>query len=254
MYVGGNPIMYTDPTGHEGKVQGGFFGAMGEVIGKIFGGSEKPEKAAVRPPEVVNEKRKPKDITIYLDVGHGGSCGKKCDGGGGTEGYPEKDINLMNAKILKRQLEKKGYNVIMSRTTDAYLSRDHRDDIATASGADYMISIHFNNVQNDRSLLSILHDQSEEGRDSDFFVNRIREHMRGRMPEDMRLDIDWTQHFWQVDEAKIPAIIIELGNKNSRIDMRRMYSMGKRRKLLKSVAESIDETIQEMERSGVRDE
>ena len=63
-------------------------------------------------------------ITIMLDPGHGGS-----DSGAigplGAE-YPEKTINLYHALYLKSELEKRGAKVLMTRTTDVFVSLTDR--------------------------------------------------------------------------------------------------------------------------------
>ncbi|UJF15236.1 N-acetylmuramoyl-L-alanine amidase [Jeotgalibaca sp. MA1X17-3] len=84
----------------------------------------------------------PKKKVIFLDPGHGGA-----DGGTSHGGYDEKDINLQLSFIVKTDLEKAGYTVIMSRTSDIFI--DHkvgRSEMANKSGADIFISLHQNSM------------------------------------------------------------------------------------------------------------
>ncbi|ROQ91115.1 N-acetylmuramoyl-L-alanine amidase [Desulfosoma caldarium] len=85
---------------------------------------------------------------IVIDPGHGG----KDKGAIGPGGVYEKDITLAVAKELKKILEKEGgYEVILTRNTDRYLSLEERTAIANTKKADLFISIH-TNAHEDRNL------------------------------------------------------------------------------------------------------
>ena len=75
---------------------------------------------------------------IVIDAGHGG----KDPGSLGASIY-EKDITLAAAKALKSRLEKSGrYQVVMTRSTDTYISPEARVQIARRADADLFISLH----------------------------------------------------------------------------------------------------------------
>ncbi len=77
---------------------------------------------------------------IVIDAGHGG----KDPGAIGKSGLKEKDVTLSIAKIIKSKLDKAGYDVIMTRDGDEYISLWKRVYIANKEGADLFISIHAN--------------------------------------------------------------------------------------------------------------
>ena len=77
---------------------------------------------------------------IVLDAGHGG----RDPGAVGPNGLKEKDVTLALAKRLKLALEKKGYQVLMTRPTDVYVGLEERTAMANDNGADLFISIHTN--------------------------------------------------------------------------------------------------------------
>lgn len=78
--------------------------------------------------------------TIVLDPGHGGK-----DPGAVANGVKEKDIVLKLAKSLKPLLEQQlGYEVILTREDDTFLSLEERTAIANTKGADLFISLHVN--------------------------------------------------------------------------------------------------------------
>lgn len=76
---------------------------------------------------------------IFLDPGHGGS-----DPGAQTSARNEKDDTLKIALLTKKALEKKGYTVYMSRTTDKSVDREERGKMANRKKADLFVSIHRN--------------------------------------------------------------------------------------------------------------
>ncbi|WP_448382050.1 N-acetylmuramoyl-L-alanine amidase [Desulfosoma sp.] len=85
---------------------------------------------------------------IVIDPGHGG----KDKGAIGPSGLYEKDVTLALAKQLKKVLEKEGgYEVILTRDTDRYVSLEERTAIANTKKADLFLSIH-TNAHTDRSL------------------------------------------------------------------------------------------------------
>ena len=77
--------------------------------------------------------------TVVLDAGHGGHD----SGAKGVYGY-EKDYTLKMAYAVKSSLEKRGFKVIMTRTTDAFISRTGRVAIANKTPNCIFISLHFN--------------------------------------------------------------------------------------------------------------
>lgn len=83
---------------------------------------------------------------IVIDAGHGGH-----DYGapGVIKGVYEKNITLQIARRLAAKIRKKlHYQVIMTRTSDRYLTLEERTAIANTKNADLFISIHTNAARN----------------------------------------------------------------------------------------------------------
>jgi N-acetylmuramoyl-L-alanine amidase len=79
---------------------------------------------------------------IVVDPGHGG---KDYGAPGYQKGIHEKDVVLAISKKLAAKLEKElGCEVIMTRTTDKYLTLEERTAIANTKNADLFISVHTN--------------------------------------------------------------------------------------------------------------
>lgn len=84
--------------------------------------------------------------TICLDAGHGGR-----DPGNQASGRQEKDLTLRLAAELRDQLQKAGFRVVFSRTSDRFIELSERADIARKRGADLFVSLHFNGTGGDRA-------------------------------------------------------------------------------------------------------
>ena len=106
-------------------------------------------KAATIPPSTITIPLTPaaKRKTIVLDAGHGGK-----DPGASYNGIQEKNINLSVALELERALSTKNYRVVMTRSTDIYLTLQERTDIANRENADLFISIHVNALPSKKTL------------------------------------------------------------------------------------------------------
>jgi len=77
--------------------------------------------------------------TICLDPGHGGK-----DSGNRVGWHYEKNYTLPLAFEVRDQLQKAGFNLMMTRTTDKYVPLPDRPAMANKAGADLFISLHFN--------------------------------------------------------------------------------------------------------------
>jgi len=77
---------------------------------------------------------------VVVDAGHGG----RDTGAVGAHGVREKDLALAIAKKVAARLTALGFQVVMTRKGDAFLSLDERTRIANEAHADLFVSIHCN--------------------------------------------------------------------------------------------------------------
>lgn len=140
---------------------------------------------------------------IVVDAGHGG----KDQGATGTSfSTLEKILNLEVAKILQSKLEASGATVIMTRTTDTYLTLQQRVDISIINDADAFISIH-HNTNNDSSINGTItyyyYDYSKE----------LAQDVHSSLVQSIELNDMNTRNerFFVLRENPNPAILIELG-------------------------------------------
>lgn len=111
----------------QGEVDGGLGVPPGSGDGTL--GRPREERGGIR--------------TIVLDPGHGGDE----TGAIGSSGTAEKDLTLMVARSLRRELERRlPVRVVLTRDRDLELPLDNRTAIANQNRADLFISLHFNST------------------------------------------------------------------------------------------------------------
>ena len=91
------------------------------------------------PPKVSNSQDL-RGVTVLLDPGHGG----KESGALGSNGYPEKSVNLVVSKLLAKQLEQRGAKVYLTRETDKFVSLGDRQKMIDNLKPTVAFSIHYN--------------------------------------------------------------------------------------------------------------
>ncbi|NJK34716.1 MAG: N-acetylmuramoyl-L-alanine amidase [Oscillatoriales cyanobacterium SM2_2_1] len=84
--------------------------------------------------------------TILLDPGHGGP---EDLGARGSTGYPEKAVTLRVARLLQRELERRGATVILTRTEDRDLGLQERVAQIEQAAPAIALSLHYNALPDD---------------------------------------------------------------------------------------------------------
>ena len=84
--------------------------------------------------------KKPEEITVVLDAGHGG----RDTGAMSPHGLSESDANLRLAKSVRDELVNRGYKVVMTREDDRFVELYDRPKVAHKAKADLFVSIHHN--------------------------------------------------------------------------------------------------------------
>ena len=107
-----------------------------------------------------NSVIKSKNILIVIDPGHGGQ-----DPGAVRGNIKEKVLNLRAAKILKNKLEKNGFEVVMTRNKDIYISLRNRVRIARRYEADLFISLHADATKNKNTNGTSIYSLSDKASD-----------------------------------------------------------------------------------------
>lgn len=112
----------------------------GTTFASIISGNDDPTSLI--------SKKIPKNIkVIVIDPGHGG----KDFGAIGRGGIREKDVNLLLAKRLKSYLKNEGFEVLLTRESDVFVSLQERADFVNRIDADLFVSLHCNAARNRRA-------------------------------------------------------------------------------------------------------
>jgi len=89
-----------------------------------------------------------KVATVCLDPGHGGRDPGNCVGTN-----QEKKYTLLLAEEVRQQLARAGVQASLTRTSDSFIELSDRPDLARRRKADLFVSLHFNAVEGERSLV-----------------------------------------------------------------------------------------------------
>ena len=118
--------------------------ASSSSAAKVFSSSAKAAAVPAAPvaAKPKNETAGTREVkTIVIDPGHGGK-----DTGAQGKNSNEKDIVLAVGKLLKKELEKEGFNVKMTRDKDVFIELGERANLANQWDGDLFISLHCNAI------------------------------------------------------------------------------------------------------------
>lgn len=159
---------------------------------------------------------------LVVDPGHGGMDG----GAVSYDGVSEKDINLAIAHYLRKAAQKEGWQVIMTRQDDRWLSTDSRGSIRSrktedlqnrrkiisGSGADVAVSIHLNSFREDPSVKGIQVFYPDTGNcDAAGFAETMQESINEYMAVEKERTAMVREGVMIFKEITCPTVIVECG-------------------------------------------
>ena len=204
----------------------------------------------INTPDTTNTKVKPNKATIFIDAGHGGNDpGTKGETGGNT--YYEKDINLSVSLLLEKELKARGFNVVMSRTTDKAVELSERAPMAKKANADMFVSIHCNSF-NGRAYGPIVFytDRPNIKYNKKSFANifsngfdnlkKMYPAMRAsRVKGDSELYKDG--YLAVLANEDIPSVLLEIGFMTDESDLKMMIDPSWQKALASKIADSVEQ-------------
>lgn len=172
-------------------------------------------------------KPKSRKKIIVLDPGHGG----KDPGAIGAYGKTyEKNITLAMGKELKAILEKKGYKVYLTRSTDIFIPLRQRVRIAQKHKADLFMSIHADSALNRNAKGLSVYTLSETASDKEAAALAERENK-----VDIIGGVDFSENSKEINDILISLSQTDSRNKSSKFAA---YMVQEMRKSVKLVSNS----------------
>ncbi len=171
---------------------------------------------------------------IMIDAGHGGY-----DNGASYEGRLEKNDNLNLALALGDELERRGYDVVYTRTTDTYDSPVRKAQKGNESGAGYFISLHRNSAPEANrysGVQTLVYDKSGVKYD---LAQKINSGLSGLGFRN--INVEERPGLAVLRHTDIPAVLIETGFINNDYDNYLFdYNF---EAIADAIANAVDETI-----------
>jgi N-acetylmuramoyl-L-alanine amidase len=208
---------------------------------------------AIRPLLFLPRFADPRRITtICLDPGHGGK-----DTGNRTFWHSEKTYTLALASELRDQLQKAGFNVILTRNNDTKVELPDRPALANRRGADLFVSLHFNATPTGKNEVegpqtycitpvgaSSTDAQGEGANFGATAANRAEQKslllayqvqkslVRNLSAKDRGVR---RARYWVLRDATMPAILIEGGYMTHPVESKKIYDAAYRRQMAQAI-------------------
>lgn len=182
---------------------------------------------------LTEEKKTP---VIFLDAGHGGE-----DTGCSGSGVEEKTINLEIAERVRNCLEDFGYDVVMARDSDIYVSKEERVKHANTLSADIYVSIHQNAAEEGDGIsgMEVWYDGSDETRENKRLAQLIMQQTAkstGAAERELRGNAD----FHVTGSTAMPACLIETGFLSDSNERSQLVTPEYQEKIAAGIAQGIE--------------
>ena len=162
---------------------------------------------------------------LFHGIRHGGK-----DQGTNSQDILEKDVNLSVARLLAKNLEKAGAQVIMTRTADTYIGLEERAQLANDAKADLFISVHCNYCEDDASVQGLECYYSKDSTGGQILAETIDQTVsRGARTADYRVLL----------RTEMPAVLIELGYFSNSSECRKLATSEYQSLLAENIAEAV---------------
>lgn len=181
---------------------------------------------SVPPPKPYPKTR----YVVAVDAGHGGQD----PGAIGIGGLREKEVVLSISLKLAQRLQQQGVGVVMTRSSDRFISLQGRVDLAERANARAFVSIHGNSIAGNSGVNGLETYHYATGYSLAQSIHRSilrRIQMRDRGIRRAR--------FYVLRKTSMPAVLVEVGFVTGSEDGRNLARDSHRQRLAEAIAEGI---------------
>jgi len=172
----------------------------------------------------------PKEATVVLDAGHGGS-----DPGAQRGDIQEKEITLSITYKLKRALEAKGVRVLMTRADDSFVSLEDRVKLTNSTNPHAFLSVHINSLESNNNIHGIetyfFNEQSKS------FANLIH----GSLVKELNAPDRAVRkaRFYVIHHTPLPAVLAEVGFISNKDERAKLISSDYQEQVAQALADGV---------------
>ncbi|UEG67197.1 N-acetylmuramoyl-L-alanine amidase [Weissella hellenica] len=167
------------------------------------------------------------EATVVLDPGHGGSD----VGSLSSNGKYEKTYTLLLAKRVKKELEKSGTRVIMTRSTDKLVYLANIPKVAENKHADLFVSFHFDSAPSKNQATGYTTYYYHQNNGSYALAKSVNTAMNLPL---INKGVEFGD-FLVIRQNTVPAILLESGYMNNKKDFNYIKSKKYQEKVAKAV-------------------
>lgn len=182
--------------------------------------------------------------TVVLDAGHGGS-----DSGATSGGRREKDYTLKTTLATSSALRAKGYNVVLTRSDDTYLSLGTRTTISNEVKPKLFTSIHYNSYNGSANGTEVYYNvKDKNGGLTKTAASNVLKRIVNTFGFTNRgikakANSSGTDYYYVLRHNNYPSILIECAFIDSTKDMNKLSSDASVNSLGNQIAAGIAESI-----------
>jgi N-acetylmuramoyl-L-alanine amidase len=180
----------------------------------------------------------PREISkkIVLDPGHGGEDSPGCEYGG----ILERELTLELSFLIRDELVKRGYTVVMTRETDKTVTLKQRTKKANRSNADLLISIHLNAFE-EPDVSGIETWYNPETNSFNYALAQCIQQATTAVTKGKDRGIYPNTSFVLIREVQIPSCLIEVGYLSNAEERAKLSTEAYREKIAQGIAEGVEQ-------------
>ncbi len=205
-----------------------------------------PEKTKMVQLKFQYMPKRPQDLTVVIDAGHGG----KDPGAMAKDGTTEKSLNLDVAKRLEKIMKDLGFKTIMTRTDDSYVDLASRTTLANTQYANFFMSIHFNAFNQRTQGIETLYYPNTVSEEYNFSNRSVAQIFHSELLQALKRPsrgITPRPNLYVLNKTKMPAILAELGFMTNPEELAQMKKAQYRDMAARALAVSIVKYFEEIQ-------